>query len=211
MLLDKQEKRIKQVENHLRLTARRMLKFDTVEEAVQYLTDASEQQFRCDFVGVFLKENDVLLPTVWSGDFPELKKVFPLHTKDCSPILLEKSLKYDDEINETCKFIELMKNENIKTWFTVPLKDDQEIYGFCVIAYSEKTPLFDISDTFDEFGKDVAIAITLAKRKEKQRKQYIGMEWITENLSLDYSIDKLTARVTKQAAQSVNAQSAAIF
>src|SRR5699024_6148153 len=137
--------------------------------------------------------------------------VFPLHTKDCSPILLEKSLKYDDEINETCKFIELMKNENIKTWFTVPLKDDQEIYGFCVIAYSEKTPLFDISDTFDEFGKDVAIAITLAKRKEKQRKQYIGMEWITENLSLDYSIDKLTARVTKQAAQSVNAQSAAIF
>lgn len=210
-MIDKQARRIKQVESHLRRTARQLLKFDTEEEAVQYLTDSSQKQFRCDFVGVILKQDDFLIPKVWSGELKTLREAFPLHIEDCSPDLLEKSLKFSDEINSDCRFIQLLNKERVKTWFTVPLKDDQVTYGFCVIAYLKQTPLFDIRETFNEFGKDVAIAISLAKRKERQRKQYIGMEWITENLSLEYSIDKLTARVTKQAAKSVNANSAAIF
>lgn len=152
-----------------------------------------------------------MLPKVWSGELESLKQAFPIDIEDCSPVLLKKSLKYSDEIDDDCKFINLIQKENVKTWFTVPLKDDQVTYGFCVMAYLERIPLFDIRETFDEFGKDVAIAITLAKRKEKQRKQYLGMEWITENLSLEFSIDQLTARVTKQAANSVNADAAAIF
>lgn len=51
-MIDKQVKRIKQVEKHLRFTARHLLKFDTEEEAVQYLIDSSQKQFRCDFVAV---------------------------------------------------------------------------------------------------------------------------------------------------------------
>src|SRR5699024_4648252 len=133
-----------------------MLKFDTVEEAVQYLIDASEQQFRCDFVGVILRKDHLLLPTVWSGELPTLREAFPLHTKNCSPVLFEKSLKDSDEIEGPCQFIDLMEKENIKTWFTVPLKDEQETYGFCVMAYIEQTPLYDIRYAFDEFGKDVA-------------------------------------------------------
>jgi len=211
VIIDKQERRIKQVENHLRLTARQLLKFDTEEEAVQYLTDSFQTQLECDFVGVILTEGEIILPKVWSGELVSLKSKFPINIEDCSPVLFQKSLKTGDNTAKDCKFLNLLEDENVETWFTVPLKDDQVNYGFCAIAYLEQTPLFEIYEVFDEFGKDVAIALTLAKRKEKERQRLMGMEWISQNLSLDNSIEKLVARITTQAGKATNADFAGIY
>lgn len=211
MFIEKQKRRIKQVENHLRLTARQLLKFDTEEEAVLYLTDSFQTELGCDFVGVILIEEDMIQPKVWSGDLVSLKSKFPVNIEDCSPILFQKSLKTEDAVTKDCQFIHLLEEENVETWFTVPLKDDQVNYGFCVIAYLEQTPLFEIRETFDEFGKDVAIALSLAKRKEKERQRLMDMEWISQNLYLGNSIDKLVALITKQAGKVTNADFAGIY
>ncbi|WP_181351217.1 hypothetical protein [Thalassobacillus sp. CUG 92003] len=64
---NKRERLIKKVENHLRMTALQLVKFDTEEEALQYLTDSFQSQLGCDFVGVNLKERDYIAPKVWSG------------------------------------------------------------------------------------------------------------------------------------------------
>lgn len=46
--------------------------------------------------------------------------------------------------------------------------------GFCIIAYLDYVPLLDMKAHFDEFGKDVAVAIAMAKQKEAQIKKSKG-------------------------------------
>ena len=73
MIVEKREQLMRDIENHLRLITRQLLKFDTVEEILQYLIDAFQSKFNCDFVGVILKQEDELIPKVWNGGLPNLK------------------------------------------------------------------------------------------------------------------------------------------
>ncbi|MFB4162426.1 helix-turn-helix domain-containing protein [Alteribacillus sp. JSM 102045] len=209
---DKREKVIKKVENHLRMTSRQLVKFDTEEEALQYLTDSFQSELSCDFVGVILKENDYLVPKVWSGELQSLKEAFPLRMEHCFPALFHQSLTYKEvEKEESCAFLDLLKKEVVKTWFTVPLQDDTNNYGFCTIGYLEEIPLLQMDKIFDEFGRDAAVALTLAKRKEKQRKKMMGMEWISQNILLDESVETLVSKLVERAGKGTHAKLAGIY
>ncbi|WP_461177936.1 helix-turn-helix domain-containing protein [Virgibacillus ainsalahensis] len=210
--MNKRDKLIRNIENHLRLTARQLLKFDTEEEVLRYLADSFQSRFECDFVGVIIQEGDSISPKMWSGGLDVLRRGFPIKVDDCTPSLFQQSVKFDDDhLDETCEFINLVNNEDIKTWFTVPIQDEQRTYGFCAIGYLDFIPLLELDETFDEFGKDIALALSLTKQKEQEQKKMMGIEFISQNLSLNESIENLVEKIVNQAGKGTNATFAGIY
>ncbi|MFZ4452664.1 helix-turn-helix domain-containing protein [Salibacterium aidingense] len=206
------DKMIKGVEQHLRMTARQLVKFDTEEEALQYLTNAFQSKLKCDFVGIVLKEGDYLVPKVWSGGFETLKSIFPLRISECYHNLFQQSLTFNDMQNDSgCKFLHSLQQAPLETWFTVPLQDESNNYGFCTIGFIKYTRLLDMDHIFEEFGRDAAVALSMAKQKENERKKIVGMEWVSRNLSLNESVENLVARLVDRAGRGTEASLAGIY
>ena len=106
----------------------------------------------------------------------------------CNPSLLQRSMMFSDDVRDSsCEFTKLCINEGLPTWFTVPLRDELDSLGFCIIGYFHPVKLIPEMETiFDEFGKDVAAAISLSRRKELQKSRMLGVEWINQNLSIRF-------------------------
>lgn len=207
------EKVIRKVEQHLRKTSRQLIKIDTEEQALQYLSDSFRAKLYCDFVGVVFVENAHFVPKTWSGNINEVRDSFPLRVDDCSAQLLERSLT-DKEVSSAavkCKLFSLLKSSSVQTWFTVPIKDELHTFGFCMIGFLRYVPLFEMGKHFDEFGKDVALAISMTRSKEMQLKKIEGIEWITKNLSIDAPFEESIEEITTRAGKGTNAEFACIY
>ena len=201
------------VEQHLRMTSRQLIKIDTEEEALQYLSDSFRAKLHCDFVGVIFNENDLFEIKAWSGNINEVQQAFPLEVKSCSKRLLEHSLT-NSEVDlglEKCKLFSLLINNGVETWFTVPLKDEVHHFGFCIIGFLNYVPLLKMGKYFDEFGQDVAVAIAMTRTKEMQLKKIEGIEWITKNLSIDSPFEESIEEITTRAGKGTNAEFACIY
>ncbi|WJE54486.1 helix-turn-helix domain-containing protein [Bacillus cereus] len=213
MRLTEREKLTKKIENHLRITARQLVKFDTEEETLQYLIESFRSKLACDLVGMILKEGDYLIPKVWSGGSDIFGDSFPLKIDKCSLKLLSQGLAIEKSGWETtCELAKLLLAEKIQTWFTVPLKDEENNFGFCIIGFLNSVPLFmEMDKPFVDFGKDIAVAIALAKRKEAQKKTMIDVEWISKNLFSDSSIEEIVEKIVERAGKETNATVACIY
>lgn len=212
MLDSKRAALMKKIEAHLRKTARQLIKINTVDEALQYLTDSFRLELYCDFVGVILKEGEQFVAKTWSGHLPVVVDAFPLSAADCSSKLMHFSL--TDETGESpqkCRFSEILKKAHVKTWFTVPIKTDQERYGFCVLGFFNYIPLLDMEKSFEEFGQDIALAISLMGQKEVQLKKEEGMEWFSKHFSLDTPLEQHLHELTSRAGAGTNADFACIY
>jgi PucR family transcriptional regulator, purine catabolism regulatory protein len=206
------DKLMKKLENHLRSTARQLIKFDTEDEVLQYLTAVFHSELYCDFVGVILNESDNLVPKAWSGNLPAVTNSFPLEIHKCSPKLLRQSLTNERaDSPEICQLSKVLKDAKVKTWFTVPLFDNDYNLGFCIVGFLNYLPLLDMEMPFEEFGKDIAVAMAMAREKKSQLKKIEGIEWISKNLSLKAPIEKHIAELTMRAGQGTNADFACIY
>ncbi|KAA9028509.1 helix-turn-helix domain-containing protein [Niallia endozanthoxylica] len=210
MSVSKQEVLMERIETHLRKTARQLIKVNTEEEALQYLTDSFRLELYCDFVGVIIKEDDLFIPKAWSGHIPSVANAFSLHVEECSPKLMLYSLT-DESQNAGCRFAEILKQNDVKTWFSVPLKDDYHHYGFCVLGFLNYVPLLDMEKTFEDFGQDIALAISITRQKEAQLKKVEGIEWISQNFSLGTPIEQHIYELTTRAGTATNADIACIY
>lgn len=212
MIEAKKEKIINRLEHHLRMTSRQLIKMGTEEEAIHYLIDSFKSQLYCDFVGVILSHADKFIPKAWGGNANEFSNVFPMEIEKCSSLIMEQSL-HSNETNkqEDCILIAKLKETGVKTWFTVPLTDDVHQFGFCIIGFFNYIPLLAMDKIFDEFGKDVAIAISLARRKDQQLRKIEGIEWISRNLSINQSLKENINEFTTRAGLGTNAQSACLY
>lgn len=213
MKLTEREKLTKKIENHLRITARQLVKFDTEEETLQYLIESFRSKLACDLVGIILKEGENLIPKVWSGGSDTFGDSFPIKIDECSPKLLIQGLTIEKSNWETkCELVKLLQAEKIQTWFTVPLKDEENSFGFCIIGFMNAVPLFmEMDKPFVDFGKDIAVAIALAKRKETQKKTMLDVEWISKNLFSDSSIEEVVEKIVERAGKETNAMGACIY
>ncbi len=214
MQIDKREKLMKKVENHLRMTARKLVKFDTEGETLQYLIDSFRSEFQCDFVGIIMNEEDLLVSKANSGDSVLFIKSLPINIGDCSSKLLYTPLTFEDMVteNDQCAFIELLKKEEMNTWFTVPLIDEGASFGLCIIGFKNNIRLIKEMDSlFIEFGKDVATAIKLASKKESEKRKILDVEWISRNLSLNSSLEKVVEKVVDRAGKGTNSKFACIY
>ncbi|MCM3412779.1 helix-turn-helix domain-containing protein [Metabacillus litoralis] len=208
----KREVLMKKVEHHLRTTSRQLIKINTEDEVLQYLADSFRSELYCDFVGVVLSEGDSFIPKAWSGNIPSILRHFPLLAANCSSKLLRQSLTYKaSATNNSCRLTEILKEENVKTWFTVPLNDDIHHFGFCIVGFLSYVPLLEMESHFEEFGKDMAVALSVARQKENQLKKLEGIEWISKNQSLDSSLDQHFSEVTYRAGKSTNADFACMY
>ncbi|GAJ40630.1 hypothetical protein [Saccharococcus caldoxylosilyticus] len=172
----KRQKLMKKIENHLRTTARKLVKFDTEGEALQYLVNSFRAELECDLIAIVLKEGNDVVPTLYQGDFLYGTTYPPIEIASCSPRLFEGSVTFQEmEGNDTCPLIDLLRRNDITTWFSVPIKDEESEYGICMIGFQRHVSLLaEAKQLFDDFGEDVALAITVARKKEiKQRREHI--------------------------------------
>ena len=95
MELTIKEKLVKRLENHLRQTSRKLIKFDSEEETLKFLSDSFRSELSCDFVGILIKDGDYFIPKVWSGALTSKIERFPVRIDQCNPGLLTKSLMFD--------------------------------------------------------------------------------------------------------------------
>lgn len=213
MELTKKDEIVKRLENNLRKTSRQLSKFDSEEETLKFLTDIFRAVRSCDFVGIILKDDDTFIPKVWSGTLTNRLEHFSIRVNQCNPRLLTKSLMFDAGIGDSsCEFTNLWIKEGLTTWFTVPLKDELNIFGFFIVGYLQPTKLIpEMEKIYDEFGKDVANAISISKEKELQNKKMMGVEWINQNSSLDLSVETAVAKLAKGAGKLVGARAACIY
>jgi len=199
---------MEEIEDHLRMTARQLLKFDTEEEVLRYLADAFQSRLNCDLVGVITKEGDYFIPKVWNGDSTFLKKKFPLKVEQCPPKLLEQSLSFTDPFDESLSFLD---DVDIKTGFTFPIQDEHANYGFGIVGYLDEIPLFNMNQTFDQFGRDAAAALVHTRQKEQERRKMMGIEFVSRHLSLDTSMDHLVEKIVGLVGKGTKATFAGIY
>ncbi|ARK28880.1 helix-turn-helix domain-containing protein [Halalkalibacter krulwichiae] len=209
----KQEKLKQKINSHLRNVTRQLIKFDTLQETLNYLLESFYQEFTCDLVGVILKEGDQLFPKVWIGDGFTIEETLKLSLKDCSTNLLEDAFWWpnDRQENSDCSFKKAMEKEELSTWFTVPLHHKNNQFGFCIIGFRDFVPLvIEAEKIFAEFGHDVAVAMDLAKEKERQKRKIKGLEWMSENIFPGSSIEELIEKIVERAGKGTKAKGASV-
>ncbi len=211
--ISKREKLIERIEAHLRHTARHLVNFDSLDETLHYIIDSFWLELPCDFVGIIIRDRNQLLPKIWKGGSGQFEHYFPISLDRCSPNILENGWdvdKNDDYLD--CDFHQLMKKENISTWFTIPLKVDENSMGFCIIGFHNFVPL--ISETeqiFVEFGKDIAMAMSYAQNKEVDRKKMKSIKWFNENFFPGSSVEQLVEKVVELALKGTMANGAYVY
>lgn len=209
----KRHQLVEKLESHLRYTARHLIKFDSLEETLHYIINSFWVELPCDLVAIILKEKNVLKLKVGKGGSQQFEQAFPLSLQKCSTNILEEGWSIEktrDGIQ--CDFHQLMVEEEISTWFTVPLKDDGISIGFCVVGFQNFVPL--IAETeriFVEFGKDIAASIQLAQNKEIDKKKMEGLKWFNTHLYPGSPIEQLVEKVVEMACVTTGATSANVY
>lgn len=204
---------IRKVEQHLRRMTRKLIKIDSEEEALQYLSDTFRTQLYCDFVSVIFIEDNEFIPKIWSGKEEEIRNCFPLKVNQCNKNIMNRSLTNEDvnDRKNNCDLFNLLKTNHVKTWFTVPIQNEVQHFGFCLIGFFEHVKLLAMSKHFDEFGKDLALAINLTRERETEVKKTEGIEWITHSLSVDSPFEETIREITTSAGKGTNANFACIY
>lgn len=202
--------------SHLRKTARRMVQFDTLEETLNYLVDSFSNQFGCDYMAILTIENHALQPRTSKGDMPALEQLYPIGVKAILPRILTEPLCSFDNIKEkqSCAFLSALDGGLLQTWFTIPIHhEDGSSLGLCVIGFRSFVPLLlDVSNLFQEYGKDIATAFELARQKESENKKIKGLEWLKDNSFLGgSSLEQITEKIVERAGKGTNSRAAYIY
>src|SRR5699024_5241509 len=194
-----QSKIVKKTEIHLRNMSRQLIKIDSEEEALQYISNSFKSKLHCDFVGVvFMNEETYNLLITSTNVSNKFTAIFPVNVQKCSKKLIQQSMtdEQNDGAEGSCKLIDALNDASVKTWFTVPILDDAAVHGFCIIGFYKRIPLLEMKSQFEELGKDIALAIHLTRKRKKQLKKMEGIEWVTNHFSLDRPFKEKIAEIT---------------
>src|SRR5699024_9171378 len=146
-MIDKKEKLKRNINNHLRKMTRQLIKFDTFQETLNYLLESFYREFTCDLVAVIFNENEKLIPKAWIGEGFTIETNLCLELENCSPNLLKDALWWpnDQQDHIHCEFHNAIQRENLSTWFTVPLKNNNKRIRLIFVCIMDYLPLFDYS------------------------------------------------------------------
>lgn len=205
---EKKEKIVKILEKKLKSTSRQLVQFDSEDETLQYITNAFREKLSADFVGIVFKTGEQLIVKAWSGTKSSIAGHFPLPVDRCSPNLFLSSLTHEQlSLEKNCEFTRLLHKEKVQTWFTFPLKNELNLFGFCIIGYLQRVILYEeMESVFDDFGKDLAIAVLF--QREKQHKQKLQSLLIYQQAMVKEtihgnSIDEITTMLSQTLEKSV--------
>jgi len=209
-----QSKIVKKTEIHLRNMSRQLIKIDSEEEALQYISNSFKRKLHCDFVGVVFMNEETYNLRITSGNVSnKFTAIFPVNVQKCSKKLIQQSMtdEQNDGAEGSCKLIDALNDASVKTWFTVPILDDAAVHGFCIIGFYKRIPLLEMKSQFEELGKDIALAIHLTRKRKKQLKKMEGIEWVTNHFSLDRPFKEKIAEITRRAGKGTGARYACVY
>ena len=215
MNIKKHEKLKQSIDSHLRTIARQMVKFDSVEETLQYIVQAFIRRFSCDYVSIILKKDDQFELMAEHGHSDKINTQLPIDFNSCSPRFYNEGLAHYSIFSEQekCSIFHILHSAGYPTWFTVPIKEtDSACIGFIIIAYENNVPLvFDGEKLFLEFSKDIASSIEMAIQKEKDKNKMTGVEWLKDNLFLGLSLSELIKNIVERAGSGTDSEFTCIY
>jgi DNA-binding PucR family transcriptional regulator/GAF domain-containing protein len=217
MLSSRKKRRslIDKIDVHLRKVARQLLQFDTLDKTFHYLIESFLEQFPCDYVSIVLISNDQLIIKTKEGNTHCFDQSFPMKLETCLPRILTEPLCSFDiiEDKENCSFLTKLEAENFQTWFTLPIRQSHECLGLCVIGFRSFVPLvLEGNKLFEEFGKDIAAAISIVQLKESELKKVQGLEWMKESVYLGgSSLEQIVENIVDHAGKGTDAKCAYVY
>lgn len=199
--------------NHLSKLSRKMLKVDTREEVLNYITDSFLNVFNCDVVAIGIIEDDQLVLNSSGEESLKLDVLFPFPAKDINPLLLEGSMtKENNLLAHDSVLRNYFDDNNFSNWFTMPIADEDTAHGLVIVGYQEDTILYDeMRSHFDELGEYVAIVLDLINRNKHKRKSMFDMHLIATQKDYDSTVDELVSIVTGFSGRETNSSFSAIY
>lgn len=209
----KSDKITESITEHLRSTSRKVLKIDTKDEILKYLSDTFMERLNSDFVAISLIEDNQLVLNNYSGRLKGVDTLFPFPYAKANPLLFQKSTMSDrKELAENSPLKTFFEKKGIDSWFTVPLVDDEQDYGLCIIGYEEATVLYeDMEESFNELGNYVGIALNMIKKNEEKEKKYLNMKRLSNHLAFSGSIKELVERVVTFSGKETKSNYVAVY
>lgn len=168
---------------------------------------------KCDFIVISTLEHGKLELKILRGDLKELADIFPHPINKVNPLLIKKSLRSDEKnLAVDSPVRTLFERNEIESWFTIPIAEDNDFYGLIIAGYDEKTSLYhQFAESFNELGNYAAIALKLAGDNRLDEVSQRQMEWISEKLTLEDSLTDLVKRTISFAGKETKSQYAAIY
>lgn len=195
---------------HVKQMSRKVLRFDTTEEVVSYLSDIFIEELNSSLIAVALIEQDQLVLKAYSGSYNFLNNLFPLPLSQVNDKIFNKSMRNTDNITfSLVNIAEIFEQAGIASWFTIPIKDEQLKYGVCFVGYQEEVPLYkDLQESFDALGSFISIALTtIEKNKQKQR----NLLSLGSNLPMNENFDNAIERITSVCGRDTHSQSLSLY
>ena len=96
-------------------------------------------------------------------------------------LFVSRKFNVSDDIvkRENCQFMNQLKREKLETWFTVPIQDEHENYGFCAIGYFQYTLYLKWTSPLMNLEKMLQLVYHLRKKRARTEK-IKGIEFITK-------------------------------
>lgn len=142
ILEDSEQKFIEAITNHLKYASRRVFKVNTRDEILNYLADTFVKRVKCDFIAISTHEHGKLELKTLRGDLKELADIFPHPIDEVNPLLIKQSLRSDEKnLSDDSPVRALFERNEIESWFTIPIAEDNDFYGLIIAGYEEKTSL----------------------------------------------------------------------
>lgn len=208
-----EEKLIKSLTNHLKELSRKVLKVNTEEEVLNYLTDAFLSYFNCDVIAIGTFEGAQLVLNSSEQAAKKLSKLFPHPTKDINPLLLKTSMtKANNDLSKDSEIKQFFDSHNYANWFTVPLAEEGVAYGLVIVGYEDDTVLYDeMREDFDELGNYIAIVLNLINRNKSRQQSLVDMHTLAIHLDSKQNMEKLVSKVIDASGRETHSHFAAVY
>ncbi|HIW88538.1 MAG TPA: hypothetical protein H9869_01535 [Candidatus Ligilactobacillus excrementipullorum] len=209
----KEQDFIKSVTQHMKELSHKVMKFDTRDEVLNYTAQMFAENFKCDLVAIgTIANNQIELGSSNTKKY-DLSPLFPFPTADIDPLFFKTSMNSESsEFLKSTQVSRYFEEIDFKSWFTVPLVDDQTIIGLCIVGYQQKSVLYhDLQSRFDEMGKFIGVALNLISRNEEKEKSLFEMQMLSSDLNLSSVIESLVKKTIVFCGRETTSRSAAIY
>lgn len=160
---------IREIEAHLKSLSRQIMRLDTTDAILKYLSEMLLKSLEADVVFIMAKKENMLELHSSLGMSNPAFKIVPINLDTISTEILYHSMKGDNEVYQDTLLELYIEKFGIKDWFSIPLRDQDSVLGICFVGFKYPRPLYsELKDSLDELGNYVAISINLIRKGEQR-------------------------------------------
>lgn len=210
---NKEQDFIASVTKHMKELSHKVMKFDTRDEVLNYTARMFANNFKCDLIAIGTINNGQMEVSSTSSERYDLSPLFPYPVSEINRQFFEKSVSSDsDKFTQQTEIAKYFNQLGFKSWFTVPLVDEETTIGLCIVGYQEKNILYnDLQNRFDEMGRFIGVALNLIARNEEKEKSLFEMQMFNSEFDLSSIIKNLVKKIIVFCGRETTSRTAAIY